>query len=119
MRGRRTRDGRPSDRHGSVPERGASTVGSSTRSWWRRPFVLGFVVGAAVTLPAVLVALVVPAGERLLPFLVPGAAVVRPLSSLMAAWPGAVNLLLAAVANGLLIGAAAACLAHLLARVRR
>ena len=41
----------------------------------------------------------------------PGALLLRPLSSAMAGWSGAVNALLLSAANGLLVGAAAAVLA--------
>ena len=80
----------------------------------RRWFLAGLLVGAAVPLPATVLALLLPAAERVAPLLVPGAVLLRPLSSAMAGWSGVVNLLLTCCVNGLLYGAAAA----LLARVR-
>ncbi len=74
----------------------------------RRPFAVGFAVGSLMTLPVTLLALAVPAFEPLAPFLVPGAALLQPLSPVMASWPGAVNLLLGSLANGLVVGALAA-----------
>jgi len=85
---------------------------------WRRAFALGFLLGAAVTVPAVFVALLVPVGEWVLPFVTPGAVLLRPFTGVLATWPGAVNLLLAAVANGLVVGAVAACVAVVLDRRR-
>ena len=89
------------------------------RPWRRRPFLAGFVVGVALVVPAVLVALLVPGGDTVLPFLVPGAALLRPLSPVMATWPGAVNLLLAAVVNGLIFGALVVALARARGSARR
>ena len=68
-------------------------------------------MGAAVPLPATILALLVPAAERTAPLLVPGALLLRPLSSAMAGWSGVVNMGLVCVANGLLYGAGAALLA--------
>lgn len=84
----------------------------------RRWFVAGLLVGAAVPLPATVLALLVPAAERIAPLLVPGAVLLRPLSSVMAGWSGAVNMLLVCVVNGLLYGAAAAQLSRVRGRRR-
>jgi hypothetical protein len=75
---------------------------------WRRPpprraFLVGFLAGFPVTVPATILALLLPLGERLQPFLTPGVAMLRPLSSAMPGWPGGVNMLFAALANGLVV----------------
>jgi hypothetical protein len=85
----------------------------------RRAFALGFLIGAATTVPAVFIALLVPVGEWVLPFVTPGALLLRPFTGVLATWPGAVNLLLAAVANGLVVGVLAAGIQVLLARRHR
>ena len=69
----------------------------------RRAAVIGFVVGLVIPLPAIVFALVSPIGETLLPVLVPGSILLRPLSSAMSSWPGAINVLLTSVLNGLLL----------------
>lgn len=84
----------------------------------RRWFVGGLLLGAAVPLPATVLALLLPAAERIAPLLVPGAVLLRPLSSAMAGWSGGVNLLLVCVANGLVYGAGAALLVRVLGPVR-
>jgi hypothetical protein len=71
----------------------------------RRAAVIGFIVGCLITLPALIFALLAPVGETLLPVLVPGSLLLRPLTVAMAAWPGAVNVVLTAVTNGLLYAA--------------
>ena len=70
----------------------------------RRALVLGFLAGFLITVPAVLLALLFPLAERLLPVLTPGVVLLRPLSSAMAGWSGGVNMLLASLANGLVVG---------------
>ena len=74
------------------------------RPFPRRAFVLGFLAGFLVTVPAVVLALLLPVGERLAPVLTPGLALLRPLSSAMAGWSGGVNMLLGSLANGLVVG---------------
>ena len=96
-----------------------STGATPTPRRGRRPVAAGFALGVALVIPALLVALLVPGGDTLLPFLVPGAALLRPLTSVMAAWPGALNLLLAAVLNGMVFGVLAACLAWVRSRKGR
>ena len=91
----------------------------ATRPWWRRPLLLGFAAGFLAVVPGVLFALLSPVGERVLPFLTPGAELLRPLRGVMASWPGGVNLLLAAVLNGLVLGLVAVGIAAVLRRVRR
>ncbi len=54
-----------------------------------------------MTLPAVYLALLLPVGEKILPLLTPGAQLLRPLAPAMSSWPGAINMLLGSVANGL------------------
>ena len=84
-----------------------------------RAFVVGFVLGAVVTVPTALAALLSTTAERLAPLLTPGVALLRPVSDAMADWPGAVNLLLACLSNALVVGAAAAAGALVLRRGRR
>ena len=84
----------------------------------RRAGALGFLVGAAITVPAVVLALLLPLGERLLPFLTPGVVLLRPLSAAMAGWSGGVNMLLASLANGLVVGSAVAAAVLLVGRLR-
>ena len=79
----------------------------------RRWSIVGFLVGAAVPLPATIAALLLPAAERVAPLLVPGAVVLRPLSSAMAGWSGGVTMLLASLANGLVVGLLVAAVALL------
>ena len=52
-----------------------------------------------------------PVVEGLLPFLVPGAELLRRLQLPSATWPGAVTMLLVVAANGLVVGAVAALVA--------
>lgn len=84
----------------------------------RRAFVLGSLAGFLVTVPAVVLALLFPLGERLLPILTPGAWLLRPWSSALAGWSGGVNMLLASLANGLVMGLLAAVAARMAARAR-
>lgn len=78
----------------------------------------GFVVGFLLPLPVALAALASQAAERVAPFLTPGVALLRPLSDSMATWPAAVNMLLASLSNGLVVGVVAACVGALLQRRR-
>jgi hypothetical protein len=78
------------------------------------PFVLGFAAGFLVTVPAVVLALLFPVGERLMPFLTPGAILLRPLARQMAGWPGGANMLLGSLANGLVAGLLVAAVALIL-----
>lgn len=82
------------------------------------PFVLGFLAGFLVTVPAVMLALLFPVAERLMPVLTPGVALLRPLSSAMAGWPGGINMLLGSLANGLVAGLLVAAAALVLGRGR-
>ncbi len=84
----------------------------------RRAFVLGFLAGFLVTVPAAMLALLFPVAERLLPVLTPGVALLRPLSSAMAGWPGGINLLLGSLANGLVVGLLVAAVALVVSRRR-
>ena len=83
-----------------------------------RPFVLGFLAGFLVTVPAVMLALLFPVAERLMPVVTPGVALLRPLSSALAVWPGGVNMLLGSLANGLVAGLLVAAVALVLGRRR-
>jgi hypothetical protein len=76
------------------------------------------VAGFLVTVPAVTLALLLPLGERLQPFLTPGGALLRPLSSAMAGWNGGVNMLLASLANGVVVGLFVAAVAFAVSRRR-
>lgn len=84
----------------------------------RRALVLGFLAGVLVTVPAAMLALLFPVAERLLPVLTPGVALLRPLSSAMAGWPGSVNLLLGSLANGLVVALLMAAVALVVGRGR-
>lgn len=83
----------------------------------RRAFVLGFLAGFLVLVPAVVLALLFPLGEWLFPVLTPGVVLLRPLSA-MADWPGGVNVLLGSVANGLVVGLFLATAALVVSRRR-
>jgi hypothetical protein len=90
---------------------------------WRRPpprraFLLGFLAGFLVTVPATILALLLPLGERLLPYLTPGVGLLRPLSSAMAGWPGGVSMLFASLANGFVVGLLVAAVALVVGRGR-
>jgi hypothetical protein len=78
-----------------------------------------FLVGVAITLPATFLALLVPAGEVLFPFVVPANAVLRPLADVVASWPGLVNVAIASLANGVIYAAVAAAVARSARRARR
>lgn len=79
----------------------------------------GFVVGVLVTVPAVFLALLTPVGETLLPVLVPGAALLAPMSDTMSTWNAAVSITLTAVVNGCVYALVGAGLAALTSRARR
>jgi hypothetical protein len=64
--------------------------------------------------PAAVLALLFPVGERLRPLLTPGGALLRPLSSELAGWPGGADLLLGSLADGLVAGLLAAAVALVL-----
>jgi len=84
----------------------------------RRAAVIGLIVGLVIPLPALFFALVSPFGETLLPVLVPGSVLLRPLASAMASWPGAVNVLLTSAVNGLLFAVAFGVISLLIPRRR-
>jgi hypothetical protein len=88
------------------------------RPFPRRAFVLGFLAGFLIRVPAVLLALLFPLAERLLPVLTPGNVLLRPLSSAMGDWPVGVIMLLASLANGLVVGLLVAAVALLVSRLR-
>ena len=78
-----------------------------------------FAVGFLITVPVTFLALLWPVFETIAPVLTPGVALLRPLSSSMAQWPGGINLLLASVANGLVYALAASAVALLAPGARR
>ena len=82
----------------------------------RRAAVIGFIVGSVVTLPVLVLALLAPVGETLLPVLLPGSLLLGPLADSMASWPGAVNVVLTAVVNGLVYAALLVLIALLIPR---
>jgi hypothetical protein len=84
-----------------------------------RAFGLGFVLGLVVTVPAVFFALLSPVGEAVLGILTPGSLLLRPLTDVMASWPGLLNIALVAVANGLVYGLVATALVSVVRAVRR
>ena len=85
----------------------------------RKLFILAFAVGFLITLPVTFLALLLPTFEPIAPVLTPGAALLRPLSSAMAQWPGGINILLASVANGLVYAVAVSAFVVLARRARR
>ena len=92
--------------------------GSRGRVSLARVFGAGFVVGAVITVPAVLLALISPVGEALLRILIPGSFLLRPIADAMASWPGLLNVGLLAIANGLAYGLVAVALVRVLSVVR-
>lgn len=96
----------------------AAALGAGNRRPLRRWFLIGFLIGFVITLPAVFLGLLVPAAEKVIPFVTPGTLLLRPLTALIQVWPGAVNMLLASIANGLVFGVVAVCGALLVRRVR-
>ena len=88
------------------------------RRFPRRAFLLGFLAGFLIRVPAVLLAVLFPLAERLLPVLTPGNVLLAPLSSAVAGWPLGVVLLIASLANGLVVGLLVAAVALLVSRRR-
>jgi hypothetical protein len=74
----------------------------------RRPALVGFVVGFLLPVPAAFAALLLPAAERVAPWLTPGRLLLRPFSGMFERAPGALTMLLASLANGLVVAGAAA-----------
>jgi hypothetical protein len=66
----------------------------------RRPVLIGFAVGFAMAFVATVLALLLPLFETLHPVLVPGAALLAPLTDRMADWNGLLNMTLGGIANG-------------------
>ncbi len=85
----------------------------------RRPVMVGFLVGFLVTMPATFLALIFNWAERVSDFVVPGTFLLRPLSSYMVNWHGALNMGLASLVNGLVYGLAATAVATLVWCLRR
>lgn len=79
----------------------------------RRPFVVGFLIGFFVTVPATFLALLFNWAERASDFIVPSTFLLRPLAPYMANWHGALNMGLASLVNGLVYGLIAAAIAAL------
>lgn len=84
-----------------------------------RAFGLGFVLGLVITVPAIFFALLSPVGESVLGILTPGSLLLKPLTNVMATWPGLLNVALVATANGLVYGLAATALVSVVRAVRR
>ncbi len=93
----------------------AQTPTSSARRW----ALWGFIVGAAITVPATMFALLSHTGEALMPYLVLGSSLLHPLAEMMAVWPGLINMTVASVANGLLYGALAGVAATVIGTLRQ
>ena len=85
----------------------------------RRPAVTGFAVGFVMAFVATVLALALPLFETLHPVLVPGAALLSPLSDQMADWNGLLNMTLGGIANGLAYAAVAVGVTSALAAVWR
>lgn len=66
----------------------------------RRPVLIGFAVGFVMAFLATVLALILPLFETLHPVLVPGAALLAPLSERMADWNGLLTMALGGIANG-------------------
>lgn len=79
----------------------------------------GFLLGAAITVPATAYALISLRGEILHPYLVPASALLRPLSEAVATWPGVVNVGIVALTNGVIYAAVMTVLAAVLPARRR
>ncbi len=99
-----------------VADEGASR--SNRPAHKRRPIVIGFLVGFGIAIPATFLALLFNWAEPLLPIVVPGQFLVRPLSGYMEHWHGAVNMGLVSLSNGLIYGLIAGAIAKLI-RVAR
>ena len=80
--------------------------------------MLGFLAGFLLPVPAVVLALLFPLGERLLPVLTPGVVLLRPLWPAMAGESGGVLMLLGSLANGLVVGLLLAAAALVVSRRR-
>jgi len=85
----------------------------------RRPVLVGFAAGFVMAFVATVLALILPLFETLHPWLVPGAALLAPLSDAMAGWNGLLNMTLGGLANGAVYAAVAAVGTLALAAVRR
>ena len=85
----------------------------------RRPVVVGFLVGFAMAFVATVLALLLPLFETLHPWLVPGAALLTPLTDAMAEWNGLLNMTLGGIANGAVYAAVVAVGTLALNAVRR
>jgi hypothetical protein len=107
------------DMAGDVAGDSADTGGRHARGWSGRSFRTGFLFGCLVTVPTVFLALMSNVSERLLPVLVPGSVLLRPLSSTMAEWPGLVNVGLTVLVNGVVFGLAGTAVAAVVALARR
>jgi len=70
-------------------------------------------------MPATYFALLSHTGETLHPYLVPSKEVLRPLSHMMARWPGLLNMTIAAVVNGVIYAVPVGLLGTLLTMRRR
>ena len=66
----------------------------------RRPALTGFALGFVMAFVATVLALLLPLFETLHPWLVPGAALLSPISDRMADWNGLLNMSLGGIANG-------------------
>lgn len=86
---------------------------------YRLTALLGFVAGFAMTFAATFLALMTPLFELLHPVLVPGAALLAPLSDRMANWNGALNMTLGGIANGAVYAAVALVVVLAVDAVRR
>lgn len=86
---------------------------------WRRAAIVGFIAGFVIAPIAMVLALLVPVIDLLRPLLTPGALLLRPLIPAMSGWPGWVNILLAAVANGVVFAVLVTGIVLLVLLVRR
>ena len=95
---------------------GPTAPATGSASSWRRPAVLGFVVGFLAALVVTMLALVTVVAEAVHPVLVPAAPLLRPIADRAADWPGLLNMLLVGTLNGAIYAAVSVLVALLLRR---
>lgn len=100
-----------------MPDEGAWRSNRPTHI--RRPILIGFLVGFGVAIAAPFLALLFNWAEPLLPIVVPGQFLVRPLSRSMEHWHGAVNMGLISLSNGLIYALVGVAIARLVWVARR
>ena len=87
------------------------TTSESGKIGLSRAFVWGFVIGAVVLVVTIFAALLFELPDWLKDLLTPGVLLLTPLADATAGWPGFLNLILGAVANGAVYGVIAVVVA--------